>query len=337
MTGPTGHVGSALVRTLLQHNHDVRCIVYDTGAGLLDLPVERIPADLRLPSCGPELFEGCDTVCHLAAAIDIEGRKPLMLHELNVMAPSKVLRLAAAAGVKRMVHVSSVHALDPHPRDGVLTEDRPLAINDQGAYNRSKARGEQLLRETAAELPNIELVVVRPTGVIGPHDEAMSSRMTPVIRYFARFPGLPVPRAGFDFVDVRDVANGILLAMEKGTPDPTGYLLGNHYVTFDDIRSTLAAIRGVSPSTLVVPLSVMWVAMPISMMWAAVTGTVPVASPASIRSLSDQCQVVSSDRAKRELGYTTRPLQDTLADTLTWLRSRGLDRSVRARRGAPKS
>ena len=216
VTGASGHVGGVLVRALLERGHRVRVLVRGEAPSLDGLDVERAPGDLRDGASLARAFTGADVVVHAAAHISLLRTDTRHVEEVNVAGTAAVLAACRSAGVGRLVHFSSIHALEQRPLDRPVDEDRP-ACDEHPArglppYDRSKAAGERLVREAAAA--GLAAVILYPTGIVGPYD-FKPSLFGRVLRALAlgRLPALI--DGGFDWVDVRDVAAAAVKAAER--------------------------------------------------------------------------------------------------------------------------
>lgn len=265
-------------------------------------------------------LSGVDVVCHLAAVISVIGDPTGVVRRVNVEGPGAVADAALTTGVSRMIHCSSVHAYDlsraiqPVTEDGLRSE-----AEDLPAYDRSKWAGEREVHRRVNA--GLDAVVVNPTGIIGPYDFA-PSRMGHVFRAIRdrRLPA--VVDGGFDWVDARDVAEGISSAITQGRTGEN-YLLSGRRLDLKNLAEIAATQAGVAPPRLTLPS---WLARawgPIGTQLARRSNsTLPVTSE-SLRALLNGPEV-SSTKATHELGYTARPIEDTVADIYAWFDSEGI-------------
>jgi dihydroflavonol-4-reductase len=188
-------------------------------------------------------------------------------------------------------------------------------------YDRSKADGERLVRAAAEE--GLSTVVLNPTGIIGPHDFG-PSYFGQVLAALGQGALPAVVGGGFDWVDVRDVVNAALRA-EEAAPAGARYLLSGHWVANRELAATVSRITGAPAPRLIVPLAVARLAAPFATAWARSRGRRALLTTVALRDLRGNRRI-SHARATTELGYTPRPLHDTLEDTLRWFarRERGL-------------
>ncbi len=320
VTGAAGHVGGNLVRALLERGHDVRAVVRNDTRALEGLTVERVKADVLDADQVRAALAGAELVFHLAVKISIEGDPDGSVHRTNVIGTRHVVEACLANKAKRLVHFSSIHARVNEPYDVPMDEQRALA--DEGhayAYDRSKAGSE---REVQAGIKRgLDAVIVNPAAVIGPND-FKPSRMGEVFLdlHFRRLPALVA--GGFDWVDVRDIADGAIAAAEKGRTGER-YLLGNEYRTVRELASVCRAKGGVRPPLFTTPMWIAKIGAPFAMAWAKLTGSRPLFTNESLHALCGNPSV-SHAKAARELGYQPRPLEATVADTYEWFRASGM-------------
>lgn len=261
--------------------------------------------------------EGVDVVYHLAAKIDLRPKKDPMMYPINVDGTRRVVDACLARGL-RLVHTSSHHALVREPLDEPLTEDKPLALDEKCEYHRSKAIGETIVLDGCER--GLDAVIVNPGSMIGPYDYEPSIIGAVLIdMYFGRVPILLHMLS--DYVDVRDVADGMIAAADKGRRGER-YLLTGDVVPVMEMVSLYGELTGAKMPTRALPLWVGWVILPFALAGSAVTKRDPFITPDTLRA-SVSNEVVSHDKAHRELGYSIRPLRESLTDAIAWYRERG--------------
>jgi dihydroflavonol-4-reductase len=314
VTGAAGHVGANLVRALLARGRRVRCLVRDDTRALDGLDVERVRGDVLEPDSLTRAFAGADVVHHLAARISILGGEHGRVWETNVGGVRRVVEACLGCGVRRLVHYSSVHAFDQHPLDEPVDETRgPADDRRYPVYDRSKAAG---VREVLAGVERgLDAVVIHPSGVIGPHDYKPSR----IGRFFlelsrgricARIAG------GFDWVDARDVAEGALAAEERGRTGER-YILSGRYATVDELVELWGDISGIRMPGWTAPMGLARLGAPFVGLYARVFHREPLFTSEALHALRGN-PVYVREKAGRELGYSPRPLAQTLADTHAW-------------------
>jgi dihydroflavonol-4-reductase len=319
VTGATGHVGCNLVRALLGRGHSVRALVHlRPGDGLSGLDVQTVAGDVRNPADMDRACAGIDTCFHLAAVISISGDKGGRVSSTNVEGVRTVAGAARRAGVRRFVHVSSVHAYDLDV-EGPLDEAGPRAKQTDPAYNRAKRDGEAALREEiAAGLP---AVIVNPSGVLGPNDFE-PSRMGRVFLGLARRRLPALIEGGFDWVDVRDVASAIIAAAERATVGDNYFVTGR-WASIRQLAWMAAEHTGVRPPRFSVPVGLARIGAPFSRLGAALAGSEPLYSAESLHAVSAKARFVGT-RAAEALGHRPRRLEETVQAVHEDLLARGL-------------
>ncbi len=321
VTGATGHVGNVLVRELVRRGQRVRVVVppFETTEAIAGLDVEVIRADVRDLDSLIAAFAGADLVYHLAGIITISGGQARLLHEVNVMGARNAGQACLKAKVRRLVYTSSVHALEEPPR-GVpvceTTEFRPEALD--GDYAQSKARASiEILRCVAQGL---DAVMVFPSGIIGPHDFRLSE-MGHLFVDFARGRLKAYVDGAYDFVDVRDVVAGLLLAARSGRRGE-GYILSGERISVRSLLSLLERITGVQARARRLPFWLARLAAWFAPAYYRLRRAKPRFTSYSLRVLASNC-LMSHAKAARELGYAPRPLRESVRDTIEWLVAAG--------------
>ncbi len=332
VTGASGHIGSALVRELLARGHAVRVLVRRDTRGLEGLPVERVDGDLGDGESLRRAFSGADVVFHAAGLISVEKSDAARLFETNVEGTQHVIAACRGCGVRRLVHFSSVEALSQgqsgpaaHEAPGA-PEDWPLVDgSSRDPYAASKAEGERAVRQAIDG--GLDAVILYPTAVIGPFD-FKPSMLGRAVLALARgeFPAL-VP-GGFDWVDVRDVAQAAVTAAERASRG-SRYLLGGRTASLVELAGLVCAAAGARLPALVVPTALGLAWAPIAAAAARLSGTPALFTSYTLRTLAGSRQV-SHDRAARDLCYQPRDLRQTVGDTCRWFAESGFLEGVTA-------
>lgn len=316
VTGATGHIGNVLVRKLLERGQKVRVLIPpgESRESIRGLHVEAVDGDvLNLASLFAS-FQGVRGIFHLAGVISILPGTDELVRRVNVEGTRNVIRAAKEAGVRKFVYTSSIHAIK-RVGEGVIDEALPYdPDNPYGVYDRSKAQATLDVQQAAQS--GLEAVIACPTGVIGPFD-FRGSMMGDVIRTAAeRKPTLYVDGA-YDFVDVRDVADGLIAAAEHGKRGES-YILSGQRMSVRYLLETVREITGQGFLLMKMPLELArWAAQftPFYYQW---TKTSPRFTPYSLEVLRSNSNI-SHAKATRELGYQPRSLHESIADTVKWL------------------
>ena len=320
VTGASGHLGNNVVRVLLRHNHRVRALIHQNTLGINQLPVEKVAADvLDLPSL-QSAFDGVDTVIHLAGRISITSFDRQKVEAINITGVKNMINACLTTGVKRVVHVSSIHAHEQRPLYEELDETRPLVNHGYAAiYDYSKAQGERIVRQAIQN--GLNGIIINPTGIIGPYDFE-PSLFGAALLAFARG-NIPFSTGGgFNWVDARDVAEGIVNAVKLAPPGEK-YLLSGHWVAIRDIAFHVCSIVGKKSPSIVFPLWGVACIAPLMTVFSRVTRKRPLFTLEAARALNSN-RVISHAKASRDFGYQPRPIIETLTDTLAWFQENGL-------------
>lgn len=320
ITGASGHLGANLVRELLARGARVRALVHDDQRGLEGLTLEKVSGDVTDPDAVRGLAHGAERFFHLAAKISLDPADAPLLQATNVGGPKAVVEACRQARVGRLVHVSSIHAYSSEPTHEPIEEERPLASGPRLlAYDASKSAGEQVVREAIAA--GLDAVIVNPTAVLGPNDFRPSHMGEVFLElYHRRLPGLVA--GSFDWVDVRDVVAGALAAAERA-PRGGRYLLGGHRATVKELATLVEAVTGKRRPRMVSPMWLARAVAPAAVLFAKLARKRPLFTPSSLKALRNH-RDVSHARAERELGYTARPLEETVKDTFAWFETAGM-------------
>lgn len=319
VTGATGFVGSWMARELAARGHAVRVLLRPTSslANLEGLPVERAVGDVTDLASVERALRDCEGVVHTAGVAHFRSGDEARLEAVNHGSVGIVLGAALRAGVRRAVLTSSVAAMGGTLEPRVMDEGWTSNAESFGVdYFTSKLRGErEALRLAAQGLP---VSVVRPSVVLGPGDVYDSSATTVLALARRQLP--VVVRGGTSFCDVRDVARGHAEALERGRPGEA-YILGGHNLEIEEMAARVSRMTGVPPPR-AVPWRLALAAAALAELAGRLRGRESKLSRQLIRA-SRLFTFVSSERARRELGYSVRPFEESLADTLRWFMKAG--------------
>ncbi len=326
VTGATGLVGNNVVRLLVERGIPVRVLVRPGGPrndrALAGLPVERVEATLDDEDSLVRATDGAAVVVHAAAVVHIGWHRLEEMRAVNVEGTRRVARATRSAGA-RLVHVSSIDALGL-PADGApMDEETPPGGLPECSYVITKREAEGVvLREVDQGL---DAVIVNPVYMLGPWDwKPSSGRM---LLEVGAGKGLLAPPGANDFVDVRDVAAGILAAAERGRPGRR-YILGGRRCTYLEAWTLFARVAGRRPPLGAAGPRMLRVAGWCGDLMARVTGREPDVNSAAI-TMALANHVASCRRAVEELGYTYRPLEQTVAESWEWFVAHGYARPRR--------
>jgi dihydroflavonol-4-reductase len=318
VTGATGHIGNVLVRKLLDAGQSVRALILpgEDTLPLRDLPIEQVSGDVLDPPSLSKAMTGVSRVFHLAGIISILPGRNELLRMVNVEGTKNIVAAAKRGGVQRLIYTSSIHAIHRAPEGVRIDERQPFdPRNPVGEYDRSKAEASLAVQAAAAE--GLDSVIVCPTGVIGPNDYRRSELGQLILDCVDEKTQFYVDGA-YDFVDVRDVADGMLLAADKGRSGET-YILSGQRLSVKSIIDLLWEMTGKRFARIHIPFSLAQAASAFTPIYYRLSGAKPRFTPYSLSTLRSNSEI-SHEKASRELGYHPRKLLETLADTVEWFR-----------------
>jgi dihydroflavonol-4-reductase len=321
VTGATGFIGSSVVRKLIARGREVRCYL-EPGAKLSNLEgldVEKLEGDVNDRAKLADAMKGCDTLYHLAAIYALWLPDPRLMYEVNVEGSKTVLWAAYKAGLEKVVYTSSIAAIGLRP-EGQLA-DESVEFNywdDANGYIKSKWLSERDALRFARE--GLPLVVVNPAFPFGERDIAP----TPTGKFITEalkgnVPGYMV--GGICAVDVNDVAEGHILAAEKGRVGER-YILGAHNITYQDFYKALAEVASVKiPDRRIPP----WVSRGLGYVVEKVSERQKVAPRLTYKAarLATRKMFFDCSKAVKELGLPQTPLKESIGRSVTWFRQHG--------------
>ena len=316
VTGATGHIGNVLVRHLLSRGERVRAMLMpgEDPSPLDGLEVEQVEADVLDYQSVLGALREVDVVYHLAGIISILPGRNHLVDAVNVIGTRNVLQAARLSGVNRLVYTSSIHALTRMPHG--ITIDETVPFDPQhaiSAYDHSKAQAS--LEVLKAVQAGLDAVIACPTGVIGPFDYRGSEMGQLILDCVNRKPMFYVDGA-YDFVDVRDVAQGLALAAERGQTGES-YILSGERLSVIGMIKTVQDIIGKQLLTMKIPMRLARFAARFTPLYYQIARVKPRFTSYSLDTIISN-SVISHAKARRELGYTSRPLRESLADTVRW-------------------
>ena len=321
VTGATGFIGGNLARELWRRGDEVRALVRPNsnklaieGTGII-----RVEGDILDRASVKRAVEGCEAVFHVAAAYTFWSKDPAEVFRTNVEGTVNVLEAAQEARVSRTVYTSTVGTIGI-PKDDLGTEDTaidPKSIH--GHYKGSKFQAERKAMAIAAD--GMQLVVVNPTAPVGPWDV----KPTPTGKIVLDFLRRKIPaylKTGMNLVDVADVVEGHILALEKGKSSER-YILGNRNVSLKEIFEILSNLTGLPAPRIRAPY---WLVVGAGYADQFVEGvlfrrepTIPVEGVLASKTPA----YVSCEKAVRDLGQPQRPIEDALKQAIDWFTDQG--------------
>ena len=323
LTGASGFVGSAVLRRLLEAQHDVRVLLRPRAdqRNLEGLEVEVRTGDLTDRTSLERAVKGCSALFHAAADYRLWVPRPAEVFAANVDGTRDLMEAAGNAGVTRIVYTSSVATLG-HFADGRPADETAAATaNDMiGPYKESKYLAEKAVRRMA-KTDGFPVVIVNPSTPLGPRDlkptptgrmivEAASGRMSAYVD------------TGLNIVHVDDVADGHLLAFERGELGER-YILGGENMSLREILLEISDITGGPPPRFALPHALVFPIACLAEVWNRLSrARNPLMTLDGVR-MARRRMYFSAAKARRELGYSPRPAREALADAVDWFRRHG--------------
>ena len=325
LTGATGFLGRSVVQLLLLRSCRVAALVTEKDPLCDTLPEEvvRYRGDLTDKASMRDFFAGGGNsfcVLHCAGIVSVASRPGEIIYRVNVDGTQNIIDLCREFGAEKLVYVSSVHAIAEKPAPQTITEPNHFSPDDiLGDYGKSKAMATALVLKAAQS--GLNASVVLPSGILGPGDLARGN-MTRMLLAFCRG-RLPFGvKGGYDFVDVRDVAVGVLACAERGKAGEC-YILSGHYTTIQDMFALTASQLGRKAPKLCVPATLASCAAPVFEKIAQLRGERPFFTPYAIAVLRSNGRF-SNAKATAMLGYHARPLRETLQSMILWFQGQNL-------------
>jgi dihydroflavonol-4-reductase len=327
LTGATGFVGAAVLRQLIDHpdfaGDDVRVLVRETSdrRNLDGLACAIVMGELGDQSSLKHALQGCQVLFHVAADYRIWVRDPEEMINTNVTGTTNIMDAALSAGIEKVIYTSSVAALGINADETPADETTPSSLASMiGAYKRSKYLAEQEVRRLINKHA-LPAIIVNPSAPLGPRD----IKPTPTGRLIVNAARGELPAyvdTGLNFVHVDDVANGYILAYEKGKIGEC-YILGGDNLSLKTLLEKAAEITGKMAPKICIPHKVVLPFAHLAEVWTRLTnGSEPFATVDGVN-MSKKKMYFTSAKAERELGYTHRPAENALRDAIKWFGDNG--------------
>jgi dihydroflavonol-4-reductase len=317
VTGARGHIGNVLVKHLYDNGHrDLRLMVQGGDTSFVEpYAKEIVRCDIRDATAVDDAVRGCTDVFHLAGYIHMSGTDKQKLNEINVGGVTNIVNACIKHGVSRLVYVSSIHALIPSAENKIDESVNPDLSLCGDEYSRTKLAGTLIVMD-ACEHRNLNAVTVFPTGVIGPFDYR-SSMTGSMFKKYVGARGTKLCFAGkYDFVDVRDVADGIYRAWQCGKMGE-GYILSGEECTISHMIRLIGRCAGRELKTADVPVFVVKAVAGVMDVYYRLAKKTPIITRETIEVMISGVKI-SNEKAKAELGFFPRSLEETMRDTVEW-------------------
>ncbi|MCH2047211.1 MAG: NAD-dependent epimerase/dehydratase family protein [Trichodesmium sp. ALOHA_ZT_67] len=315
VTGASGFIGANLVRLLLQQGYAVRSLVRPTSRldNLQGLDIEVVVGDLN-DSYLFELIEGCQVLFHVAAHYSLWQKDKELLYKNNVLGTRNVLAAARRAKIERTVYTSSVAAIGVGVSSTVVDETYQSPLKKLvGDYKKSKFLAEQ--EAMRAVTLGQDVVIVNPTAPVGAWDIKPTPTGDIIVRFLRR--QMPVyVDTGLNIIDVRDVAWGHLLALERGKSGDR-YILGNQNLTLKELLDLLQEVTGLPAPRQTIPI---W--LPLTIAWVDEKILAPLGKQPSVPldgvRMSQKKMYYDASKAVKKLGLPQSSIRVALENAINW-------------------
>ena len=322
VTGSSGHVGSNFIRELSKQGFTIRCIDFDGDYRAYEgFEVEVIKGDITDKESLEPIFKNVDIVFHTAALINLDRRYRKQIRLVNVAGTKNVCEAALQAGVKKLIHLSSVDAFYRFPIEEPLLESRKL-IDDPNAvpYDLSKADGQKVVLQFCEK--GLDASIIHPTSIVGPNDFKPGLPMQEMVN-LANGKRKLLPNWGYNFVDVRDLCLTAIAAVELGRTGQN-YIVGGEYHMYSYIAELMEEQLGRTVLLSTIPDFVSYLGLPYEYIKSLITGKPRVLTIDTLHTGKSGNKVVPSTLAREELGHNPRPLKESIYDMVSFFQKRGL-------------
>lgn len=319
ITGANGHLASTIIKYLKKEECHIRGLILPTEENKDTETVKYYKGDITKVETLHDIFGQTDDydkvdVIHAAGLISIKDEITSQLYDVNVNGTKNIISQCFKYSVKRLLYVSSVHAIPEGDDLSVIKEVPVFSKNNViGAYASTKAEASQAVIDAVQN--GLDAVIVHPSGIVGPYDNG-GNHTTQLIQLYLSGKLPAGVTGGYDFVDVRDVAKGCIAAAKKGMRGES-YILSNRYTTVADLLEYMRAATN-GRKKVCFPLTVAKLAAPVFEWIGQVRNSRPLFTKYSLATMDSNGRF-SHDKATMQLGYSPRDMRDTVADTIKYL------------------
>lgn len=316
VTGANGHIGANVVRAALAAGHEVRAMMRrgSEARGLEGLKIDRVYGDIRDLPAVEAAMRDCEIVINLATPYIVNPADPQDVIGPALESVRNVLQTAAKLGTQKVIHASSMAAIGPSSDPDRLRSEKNWNDGAEMPYTVAK-RDSERIAWTLAEALEVPLVTLNPPLVLGRYDY----RITPSTRWaLDMLAGTAVlPKGMIGIVDVRDLAAAFVSSIAHGRPGER-YIIASHCVPFNELAATIGEMTGKPPQYMPAPRPVVLAFIMLQTGLERLLGGKPLASVGGAREWVHRYQALDTSKARSELGYTARPLAETLIETIQW-------------------
>ncbi len=323
ITGANGFLGNNIIRKLeLDENNEIRAFVLkgDSIKALENLKCKIYYGDVTVKDSLSNVFENTDgkevIVIHCAAVVYIKSKYNPVIYDVNVNGTKNIVDKVIESKAK-LIYISSVHAIPEKPDNGLITEITDFnPDNVHGLYAKTKAEAARYVID-AIEFKKLNACIIHPSGIIGPNDYG-NSHLTQLIKEVANGKLFACVKGGYDFVDVRDVADGIISACKNNTKGEC-YILSNRYIAIKELCDLICDVQGRKKIKMVLPIGLAKLIAPFFEVYYNLKKQTPLFTKYSLYTLSSNANF-SNEKAKEKLEFKNRNMKDTIKDTVEWIK-----------------
>ena len=323
ITGASGFLGNNIIRRLKQDNdNEIRAFVLNGESikSLENLKCKIYYGDVTKKESLSSIFENTYGkqvfVIHCAAIVYIKSKYNTLVYNVNVNGTKNIVDKVLEINAK-LIYISSVHAIPERPKNELITETTNFNPDHvRGLYAKTKAEAAAYVMY-AVKNKNLNACIIHPSGIIGPNDFG-NSHLTELVKEVSNGKLLACVRGGYNFVDVRDVADGVISACKNGTKGEC-YILSNKYITIKELTDLICGLQGRKKIKIVLPISFAKIIAPVFEIYYNLKKQTPLFTKYSLYTLSSNSNF-SNEKAKKELNFKNRSMKDTIKDTVEWLK-----------------
>lgn len=318
VTGATGFLGREVAKQLAARQKQVIGLRLPGDKAHLLAGMEYIIGDITKPYSLTRFFERAEgkeaVLIHCAGLVTVASEEE-RIWSVNVDGTRNIVDLCERYHISKLLYVSSVHAIEEREKGQIIRETKQFSASRvKGIYGKSKAEATAYVQMASER--GLYAMIVHPSGMIGPEDHS-GSYMTETIKAFLKGYLPCAVEGGYDLADVRDVADGIIKCTKKGKSGET-YILSNEYITIRRMFDILGRVSGKRKVWGTLPLKMVQWASPFCEKVERAAGMPLLVTPYSTYTLGSNGNF-SHEKAEKELGYSVRPIEETLADIVIWL------------------
>ena len=322
ITGANGFLGNNIIRKLEHdNNNEIRAFVLNGESikSLENLKCKIYYGDITKKESLSSIFENIDGkevfVIHCAAIVYIKSKYNPLVYNVNVNGTKNIVDKVLKSKSK-LIYISSVHAIKEKANNELITEVTYFNSDSvEGLYAKTKAEAARYVMD-AVKNQNLNACIIHPSGIIGPNDFS-KSHLTQLVKEVSTGKLFACVKGGYDFVDVRDVVDGIINACKKDNKGEC-YILSNKYMTIKDLSDLICDIKGRKRIRIVLPIALAKLIAPFFEMYYNLKKKTPLFTKYSLYTLSSNSNF-SNEKAKKQLNFKNRNMKDTIKDTVEWI------------------